>query len=117
MCSNIGWNAFVGRLGIGRVLNGVLRVNDEAVIVTVNGNKKSKISALFAYDGMKQVPTKEIVAGDIAIVAGFEDIDIGDTITSVSNPKPLPRIVVEEPTVAMMMSVNDSPFAGLEGKT
>lgn len=116
MCSNIGWNAFVGRLGIGRVLNGVLRVNDEAVIATVNGNKKSKISALFAYDGMKQVPTKEIVAGDIAIVAGFEDIDIGDTITSVSNPKPLPRIVVEEPTVAMMMSVNDSPFAGLEGK-
>ncbi|MBK7889497.1 MAG: translational GTPase TypA [Bdellovibrionales bacterium] len=116
MCSNIGWNAFVGRLGIGRVLNGVLRVNDEAVIATVNGNKKSKISALFAYDGMKQVPTKEIVAGDIAIVAGFEEIDIGDTITSVSNPKPLPRIVVEEPTVAMMMSVNDSPFAGLEGK-
>ncbi len=116
MVSNLGWNAFVGRLGIGRVLNGVLRVNDEALLVGANGNKKSKISALFSYDGMKQVPTKEIVAGDIAIVAGFEEIDIGDTVTSVSDPKPLPRIVVEEPTVAMMVGVNDSPFSGREGK-
>lgn len=116
MCSNIGWNTFVGRLGIGRVRNGVIRVNDEVVVTTVNGNKKAKISALFAYDGMKQVPTKEIVAGDIAIVAGFEEIDIGDTITSPTDPKPLPRLIVEEPTVAMIMSVNDGPFAGLEGK-
>ncbi|MBN8540593.1 MAG: translational GTPase TypA [Deltaproteobacteria bacterium] len=117
MVSNLGWNAFVGRLGIGRVLNGVLRVGDDALLMTENGNKKSKISALFAYDGMKQVAVKEIVAGDIAIVAGFEDLTIGDTITSVATPKPLPRIVVEEPTVAMMLSVNDSPFAGLEGKS
>lgn len=116
MCSNLGWNTFVGRLGIGRVLNGVIKVNDEVFVATKDGNKRAKISALFAYDGMKQIPTKEIVAGDIAIVAGFEEIDIGDTITSISNPKPLPRIVVEEPTVAMMMSVNDGPFAGLEGK-
>lgn len=117
MVSNLGWNAFVGRLGIGRVLNGVLRVGDDALLMTENGNKKSKISALFAYDGMKQVAVKEIVAGDIAIVAGFEDLTIGDTITSVATPKPLPRIIVEEPTVAMMLSVNDSPFAGLEGKS
>lgn len=116
MVSNLGWNAFVGRLGIGRVLNGVLRVNDEALLAGANGNKKSKISALFSYDGMKQVPTKEIVAGDIAIVSGFEEIDIGDTVTSVANPMPLPRIVVEEPTVAMMVGVNDSPFSGREGK-
>lgn len=116
MCSNLGWNAFVGRLGIGRVLNGVLRVNDEALLSTVEGNKKSKISALYSYDGMKQVPVKEIVAGDIAIVAGFENIDIGDTIMSPADPRPLPRLMVEEPTVAMMLSVNDSPFAGLEGK-
>ncbi|MDZ4083860.1 MAG: translational GTPase TypA, partial [Bdellovibrionales bacterium] len=73
--------------------------------------------ALFSYDGMKQIAVKEIVAGDIAIVAGFEDLTIGDTITSVTDPKPLPRIIVEEPTVAMMLSVNDSPFAGLEGKS
>jgi GTP-binding protein len=65
---------------------------------------------------MKQVPAKELAAGDIAIVAGFEEIDIGDTVTSVATPKPLPRLAVEEPTVAMMLSVNDSPFAGLEGK-
>ncbi len=116
MCSNLGWNAFVGRLGIGRVLNGVLRVNDEALLSTVEGNKKGKISALYAYDGMKQIPVKELVAGDIAIVAGFENIDIGDTIMSPAKPLPLPRIIVEEPTVAMMLSVNDSPFAGLEGK-
>ncbi|CAN5604410.1 translational GTPase TypA [soil metagenome] len=116
MCSNLGWNAFVGRLGIGRVLNGVLRVNDEALLSTVDGNKKGKISALYAYDGMKQVPVKELIAGDIAIVAGFENIDIGDTIMSPAKPMPLPRIIVEEPTVAMMLSVNDSPFAGLEGK-
>lgn len=117
MISNLGWNSFVGRLGIGRILNGVVRVNDEVLLIGEEGNKKSKISALFAYDGMKQVQVKELSAGDIAILAGFEELNIGDTVTSVSDPKPLPRIQVEEPTVAMMMSVNDSPFAGLEGKS
>ena len=78
--------------------------------------KKTKVSALFRYEGLKQVPAKEIIAGDIAILAGFEEINIGDSVISPLNPIPLPRLRVEEPTVAITISVNDGPFGGLEGK-
>ena len=116
MVSNIDYNDYVGRLAIGRVRNGVLRVGDDVLVAYDQGRtKKVKISALFRYDGMKQAATKEIVAGDIAILAGVEDINIGDSVVSATNPMPLPRIAVEEPTVGMMMSVNDGPFSGLEG--
>jgi GTP-binding protein len=116
MVSNIDYNDYVGRLAIGRMRNGVLRVGDEVLVALDEGKtKKVKISALFCYDGLKQTATKEIVAGDIAILAGVEDINIGDSVISLANPRPLPRIRVEEPTVGMMMSVNDGPFSGLEG--
>ncbi len=117
MIANIDYNDYVGRLGIGRVRNGVIRVSDEVMICYDNNrNKKTKVTALFRYEGLKQVPAKEITAGDIAILAGFEEINIGDSITSVATPKPLPRLRVEEPTVAITVSVNDGPYAGLEGK-
>jgi len=117
MVANIDYNDYVGRLGIGRVRNGIIHLGDE-VLVSYEGDrtKKTRVSALFRYEGMKQVPTKEVSAGDIAILAGFEEINIGDSVLSPLTPIPLKRIKVEEPTVAITLSVNDGPFAGLEGK-
>lgn len=117
MVANIDYNEYVGRLGIGRVRNGVIRVGDE-VMVFHDGDRtsKTKVTALYRYEGLKQVPAQEISAGDIAILAGFDEINIGDSVTSPQQPKPLPRLRVDEPTVAITISVNDGPFAGLEGK-
>jgi GTP-binding protein len=95
----------------------VIRVNDDVVVVQEKGQKKLKVSALFQYHVNNQIPVQEIGAGDIAIVAGLEDFTIGDTITSALDPKPLPRIAVEEPTVGMIFSVNNGPFAGMDGKS
>lgn len=117
MVSNISYNDYVGRLAIGRVRAGSIKVNDEVVVVQEKGQKKLKVSALFSYHVNSQVPVNEIGAGDIAIVAGMEDFTIGDTITSALDPKPLPRIAVEEPTVGMIFSVNNGPFAGQDGKS
>ncbi|MCB9072487.1 MAG: translational GTPase TypA [Bdellovibrionaceae bacterium] len=116
MVSNIGYNAFVGRLGIGRVRQGSVRVGEEVLLSRESDNKKGRVTALFLYDGLKQVPVNEVSAGDIAVVAGFEEFNIGDTVTSVTNPSPLPRLKVDEPTVEITISVNDGPFAGKEGK-
>ncbi len=116
MVSNISYNDYVGRLAIGRVTAGSIKVGDEVMCVQENGQKKVKVSALFQYKVSAQVPATEIGAGDIAIVAGMEDFTIGDTITSALDPRPLPRIRVEEPTVGMVFSVNNGPFAGMDGK-
>ncbi len=117
MVANVSYNDYVGKLGIGRVRNGSIKLGDEVqVFYEGDKTKKTKISALFRYEGMKQVQAKEVSAGDIAILAGFEEINIGDSVVSVADPRPLPRLRVEEPTVAITMSVNDSPFGGLEGK-
>ncbi len=117
MVANIDYNDYVGRLAIGRVQNGTLRVGEEALVCFDEGKtQKIKISALFRYEGMKQVAAKEVPAGDIAILAGVDKITIGDSITSVLASVPSKRLRVEEPTVGIMMSVNDGPFAGLEGK-
>ena len=117
MVSNIGYNTFVGRLAIGRMRAGTIRVGDEVLCMQDNNvNKKVKVSALFQYKVNQQVPVQEIHAGDIAVIAGLEDFNIGDTITSATDPAPLPRIRVEEPTVGMIFSVNDGPFGGRDGK-
>lgn len=117
MVSNLSYNTFVGRLAIGRVRSGTIKVGDEVMCMQDKGiNKKVKISALFQYKVNQQVPVQEIGAGDIAIIAGLEDFNIGDTITSATDPQPLPRIRVEEPTVGMIFSVNDGPFGGRDGK-
>jgi GTP-binding protein len=117
MVSNISYNSFVGRLAIGRLRSGRIKVGDEVLCMQDNNvNKKVKVSALFQYKINQQVPVQEIGPGDIAIIAGLEDFGIGDTITSVADPRPLPRIRVEEPTVGMIFSVNDGPFGGRDGK-
>lgn len=116
MVSNISYNDYVGRLAIGRIMAGSIKVGDDVICVQANGQKKVKVSALFQYKVSSQVAAQEIGAGDIAVIAGMEDFTIGDTITSAIDPRPLPRITVEEPTVGMVFSVNNGPFAGLDGK-
>ena len=116
MVSNISYNDYVGRLAIGRMKAGTIKVGDEVLCVQANAQKKVKVSALFQYKVNSQVPAQEVGAGDIVVIAGMEDFTIGDTITSVLDPRPLPRIRVEEPTVGMVFSVNNGPFAGLDGK-
>lgn len=116
MVSNISYNDYVGRLAIGRMRAGTIKVGDEVLCVQENTQKKVKVSALFQYKVNSQVPAQEVGAGDIVVIAGMEDFTIGDTITSAIDPRPLPRIRVEEPTVGMIFSVNNGPFAGLDGK-
>ncbi len=116
MVSNIGYNDYVGRLAMGRMRAGHIKVGDDVVCIQENKQQKVKVSALFQYHVNSQIPVTEIGAGDMAIIAGIEDFTIGDTITSAIDPRPLPRITVEEPTVGMVFSVNNGPFAGQEGK-
>lgn len=116
MVSNISYNDYVGRLAIGRVRAGKIKVGDEVMCVQEKGQKKVKVTALFSYHVNAPVQVQEIGAGDIAIVAGMEDFTIGDSITDANNPKPLPRITVEEPTVGVIFMVNNGPFAGMDGK-
>ncbi len=116
LVSNISYSSFVGRLAIGRVRAGQIKVGDNVTCTMEKGNKTMKVSALFQYHVNQPVQVQEIGAGDIAIVAGMEDFSIGDTITSSTDPRPLPRIRVEEPTVGVIFSVNNGPFAGLDGK-
>ncbi len=116
MVSNIGYNDYVGRLAMGRMRAGTVKVGDDIMCIQENAQKKVKVSALFQYVVNSQVPVQEIGAGDMAIIAGIEDFTIGDTITSAVDPRPLPRIKVDEPTVGMIFSVNNGPFAGQEGK-
>lgn len=116
MVSNISYNDYVGRLAIGRIFAGSVKVGDEVLCIQEKGQKKVKVSALFHYQVNAQVPVNEIGAGDIAIIAGLQDFTIGDTITSAVDPRPMKRIAVEEPTVGMIFSVNNGPFAGMDGK-
>ena len=116
LVANIDYDDYVGRLAIGRIRAGSIHVGDEILVCYEDRQKKIKVSALFTYQSSNKVKTESLHAGDIAIVAGFDEINIGDTLTDVNDPKPLERLRVDEPTVAVVLSVNDSPFAGTEGK-
>ena len=116
LISNVDYSDYVGRLGVGRIRAGSVKIGSEVLICTEAGNRKAKVTALYAFKSSAQVAVNELHAGDVGVFAGLGELKIGDTITSVENPKPLPRIHVEEPTVGMMVSVNDGPFAGKEGK-
>tara|TARA_B100001248_G_scaffold227436_1_gene185845 strand:- start:3052 stop:4845 length:1794 start_codon:yes stop_codon:yes gene_type:complete len=116
LISNLGYSEFVGRLAIGRIQRGSLKVGQDVMCLKANDQKKkAKIRAIFAYSGMQQVPVEEAHAGDIVVIAGIDEISIGDTVCDPEAAEALPRISVEEPTVSMIFSVNDGPFAGLEG--
>ena len=117
LISAIDYNDYLGRIGIGRIQNGSLKVGDNVVLITKEGEKiNSKITRLYSFENIKRVEVKEISAGDIGAIAGLEDVDIGDTLASPEKPEPLPFVAIDEPTITMNFMVNNSPFAGLEGK-
>lgn len=117
LISAIDYNDYLGRIGIGKLHSGKISVGDETVLITGNGDRiKAKITKLYTYENIKRVETEEAFAGDIVAIAGLEDLDINDTLAHPSNAEPLPALAVEEPRITMNFIVNNSPFAGKEGK-
>jgi GTP-binding protein len=108
---------FVGRIGIVRIFNGKIRKGDEYILVKASGEKiKSRVSKLIGFKGLERIDIDEAEAGDIVAIAGFNDIGVGDSICDISNPVPLDPMSVEEPTISVIISVNNGPLAGTEGK-
>ncbi|WP_457625885.1 translational GTPase TypA [Persephonella sp.] len=117
LITSLDYNSYVGRLAVGRVFNGTVRKNQSVSVIKRDGKiVKGVVRVIYSYEGLKRVETKEAKAGDIVAIAGIDDINIGDTISDVENPEALPPIVVEEPTISMIFSVNDSPFSGRSGR-
>ena len=116
LVANLDYSDYLGRLAIARVFNGTMRTGEDVVIAKLDGTlHKTKITKLFSFSGLKRTDITETTLGDIIAVAGVEGITIGETITDVENPAPLPHITIDEPTIAMLFTVNTSPFAGREG--
>jgi GTP-binding protein len=117
LVTNLDYSDYLGRLAIARVFNGTLKLGEEVAISKRDGSlMKTKITKLFSFNGLKRVDTEETALGDIVAIAGVEGITIGETITSLTEPAPLPLITIDEPTIAMQFMVNNSPFAGREGQ-
>jgi GTP-binding protein len=117
LVSSIDYNEYVGRLGIGRIQRGKLRQSEDVVLILRDGtHKKGRITKLTAFEGLKRTEIDEASAGEIVAVAGFAEVEIGETFASAANPEALTPIAIDEPTVSMFWLVNDSPFAGTEGK-
>ncbi len=119
LISTIDYSEYVGRIGIGKIENGTIRVNDEVVVLNmhhVENQKKVRITKLYQFEGLQRVEVKEAGVGNIVALSGIENIMIGDTICSPDKPEALPFVKISEPTLSMNFSVNDSPFAGTEGK-
>ncbi len=116
LVANLDYSDYLGRLAIGRVFNGTLRHGSEVVVAKLDGSfQKTKITKMYSFEGLNRNDETLGVAGDVLAVAGVEGIQIGETICAAENPVPLPRIQIDEPTIAMTFSVNNSPFAGNEG--
>ena len=113
---NLDYSDYLGRLAIGRVFNGTLRLNDEIAIAKLNGTyQKARITKMYSFEGLKQVDETIGRPGDILSIAGLEGITIGETLTNVETPMLMPPIQIDEPTIAMTFMINNSPFAGREG--
>jgi len=111
------WDDYVGRLVIGRIVNGKVRQAERISVVHRDGSvEQAKVTVLYGYEGLKRVDIAEAAAGDLVAIAGIETIDIGETVGDLENPVALPLIRIDEPTVAMLFSANVSPFAGREGR-
>jgi GTP-binding protein len=117
LVSAIDYNEYVGRLGIGRVLRGSVKQGEEVALILRDGTmKKGRVAKLTVFEGLKKEEVPEATAGEIVAIAGFADVQIGETIASAANPEQIEPIAIDEPTVSIFWMVNDSPFAGLEGK-
>tara|TARA_B100001029_G_scaffold42383_1_gene33083 strand:+ start:1803 stop:3632 length:1830 start_codon:yes stop_codon:yes gene_type:complete len=117
LITSLDYDSYVGQIAVGRVNNGKLSMNELYSLCAANETKSNqKFSALYTFQGLKKIQVDEVEAGDIIALAGVENISIGDTISDNEDPMPLPRITVDEPTVSMLFYVNNSPFAGKDGK-
>jgi GTP-binding protein len=116
LVANLDYSDYLGRLAIGRVFQGKLKYGDDVGIVKLDGSlQKTRITKLYSFEGLKRVDETEGHPGELLAIAGVEGITIGETVTSAEDPKPLPKIHIDEPTIAMTFTVNTSPFAGREG--
>jgi len=117
LVANLDYDSYVGRLAIGRIFSGEIAVGDQVAIVKRDRSiQKTRISQLYVFEGLKRESVERAGVGEIVALAGMEGIEIGETLTSADNPHSLPVIAVDEPTIAMIFGVNNSPFAGREGK-
>nr|WP_330360500.1 translational GTPase TypA [Filifactor alocis] len=119
LISTIDYNEYIGRIGIGKVERGSVSIGEDLWVSNYENPDKSykvRIGKLYEYDGLKRVEIEEAITGSIVAISGIEDIEIGDTITSIDDKQPLPFVKISEPTLAMTFSVNNGPFAGQDGK-
>ncbi|MBA2703630.1 MAG: translational GTPase TypA [Blastocatellia bacterium] len=117
LVANLDYSEYVGRLAIGRIYSGAIALGDQVTVAKPDGSlRKVRVSQLYAFEGLKRESIDRAEFGEIVALAGIEDIEIGDTITSADNPQALPAIAVDEPTISMIFSVNNSPFAGKDGR-
>lgn len=114
---NLGYDNFMGRLAVGRIYEGIARINQNVFIKKPEGETRSgRITKIFTFNGLERVESSEAGSGDIVLIAGLADIDIGETVTTDQDAKPLPAIAVDKPTIALTFLINNSPFGGREGK-
>jgi len=117
LISAIDYNDYLGRIGIGRIHNGSVKIGDNVILINRLGDKlNAKISKLYSFENIKRIETEELSAGDIGAIAGMEDVDIGDTLANPHKQEALPFTAIDEPTITMNFMVNNSTFAGMEGK-
>lgn len=115
--TSLDYSSFLGRIAVGKVARGSIKEGQPIALVQADGSiKKSKVKELYTFEGMGKKKATEVLAGDICAVVGLEDFNIGDTITDIENPEALPVISVDEPTMSMLFSINNSPFFGKDGK-
>ncbi|HXB57252.1 MAG TPA: translational GTPase TypA [Vicinamibacteria bacterium] len=117
LIANLDYSDYLGRLGIGRIFSGRVRVGDTVGVAKRDGRlETTRVTKLYTFDGLKRIEVDEADCGEIVALAGFEGISIGETVTSAESPAPLPPFRIDEPTLSMIFSVNTSPFAGREGR-
>jgi len=115
MVTTLDYDDYVGKIDVGRIVRGRMRTNQQVVIMNGESTRKAKIGRVYTYNGLNRVETDETAMGDITAFVGIEDINIGETVADAEHPEALPAIKIDEPTLSMMFSVNNSPFAGREG--
>ncbi len=116
LITNLDYSDYLGRLAVGRIVNGTLKANSAVGVARVGGIDRERIGVVYSHEGLQRVDVEEAVAGDIVALAGLEEVAIGDSLVDLDNPVPLKRIAVDEPTMAMVLSANTSPFGGREGQ-
>ncbi len=117
LVSNLDSSEYLGRIAIGRILNGRVGLGDEIAVSKIDGQiERTRVTKLYTFDGLRRVEVKAAAAGDVICLAGIDDITIGETITDSESPRPIPPLHVDEPTVSMIFGINTSPMAGRDGK-